>query len=396
MKAPRQGDVVDAFVGRIQERFDGSVSDLTARRSRSQFLASASRRQVSKIIWAPALALAVAASAVVFLMDFGGAIDVVPQGAALSQNGAFTAVAAGAGLAFSDGSRIDIGPGAAGKLDRVDAHGADIRVTQGRLELSVAKRKQARWAVLAGPYRVRVTGTRFSVDWDPPKQRFSIHMLHGHVLIDGPGLVPPKALGAGDSWQVEMPVEAPKAEALPTRPQVASVEPPLPQTVRAQRIPAAPERSTFWKGLVAKGRYADVLAEVKGAELTRVLARGSLAELAAVADAGRYGRDRAVATKALEAQRARFGKSEQAVLAAYLLGRLAEDAGQPSQAVQWYDRYIKSPGPLPLSEESLGRKMLALERGGKNDEAARVAAQYKKQYPHGSFFDAASRVQSGR
>jgi len=115
--------------------------------------------------------------------------------------------------------------------------------------------------------------------------------------------------------------------------------------------------------MVAKGQYKDVLSDAKRHDVKRVLARGSLGELAALADAARYGGDGQLARMALQSQRARFAKSERAVLAAYLLGRLAEDTGESAHAVLWYDRYMKSPGPRPLAEESLGAKDALAEAG---------------------------------
>lgn len=389
--------VVDAVASHLRDRFDGHIEVEGGIASRSLFIERATHRKRVGVSHVMTVCLGLAAFALVVGVSWPRSISVTASQMRLQKNGDFAAGLVAANLAFSDGSRLDLAPNSAGQLARLDDHGADVRVIKGHLELRVAKRRGARWAVLAGPYKVRVTGTQFNVDWDESAQRFAIRMTEGNVLIEGPGLFVPKPLSAGESLilgpqAIPQPIP-PAAKTVDVNAVEPSTAPRVPEVTHA-RVPARSE--TNWAQMVAKGQYKDVLADARRHDVKRVLARCSLGELAALADAARYSGDGDLARMALQSQRTRFAKSERAVLAAYLLGRLAEDAGESAQAVVWYERYMKSPGPRPLAEESLGRKMLSLQRAGRPEQALAAANEYKQRYPHGSFADAASRVQSGK
>jgi hypothetical protein len=392
--------VVGAVASHMKDRFDGHIDAATGMASRSRFIERAGQRKGFGATRAVMIGLSLAAFAIVVGVGWPRSIKVTASQMSLQKNGEFTAGLVAGNLAFSDGSQLDLTPGSAGQLGRLDDHGADVRVLRGHVELSVAKRKGARWSVLAGPYKVRVTGTQFNVDWDAAAQRFAIHMIEGHVFVEGPGILAPKPLSAGESLFLGPKDEQPFALPQPVLPAIATTAAEIaapsvaPRATEATRAKTPAGLESHWAQLVAKGQYKDVLADAQRHDVKRFLARGSLGELAALADAARYGGDGHLARLALQSQRTRFAKSERAVLAAYLLGRLAEDAGESAQAVVWYDRYLQSPGPRPLAEESLGRKMLSLKRAGRQAQAVAAANEYKQRYPHGSFADAASGVQS--
>ena len=66
-------------------------------------------------------------------------------------------------LQFSDGSSLTFRAGSSGRMHRLGAGGAEVVLDSGRLEAHVIHSDQTLWLVHAGPYRVRVTGTRFAV-----------------------------------------------------------------------------------------------------------------------------------------------------------------------------------------------------------------------------------------
>lgn len=92
-------------------------------------------------------------------------------------------------LLFSDGSTVTFRAGAVGRMQRLTAAGAELEIARGRLEAHVVHAASTVWLVHAGPYRVRVTGTRFVVDWVSP--RLNVAVYQGSVVVDG------GALGAG-------------------------------------------------------------------------------------------------------------------------------------------------------------------------------------------------------
>ena len=92
-------------------------------------------------------------------------------------------------LLFSDGSTVTFRAGAAGRMQRLTAAGAELEIDRGRLEAHVVHAASTLWLVHAGPYQVRVTGTRFVVDWVSP--RLNVAVYEGSVIVEG------GALGAG-------------------------------------------------------------------------------------------------------------------------------------------------------------------------------------------------------
>ncbi|MDX2020255.1 MAG: FecR domain-containing protein [Deltaproteobacteria bacterium] len=379
---PAQEAVVAAVAAHMQARF----TEHTARDGRAQFLARVAARP--RRVWIP-LALAVGAMALVLLFVMPRPLTVMSTHVSLDEHLHFRVEQTAGQLQFSDGSQATLEPGAVGSLLRLDSHGADLRLSTGQIDIKVKKRRGARWAVLAGPYQVRVTGTHFQVRWLDAAGRFAIRMWEGEVVVQGPGLAGGRALSAGQSLELPLqPVVVPNEKPFVPAPVVGTLMPEPPHT-RPRSSPGG-----NWKDLVAQGKYQMVLAEATRHGLPRVLKHASLDQLAALADAGRYGGNAHIAKQALLAQRKHFPRSERAVMAAYLLGRLAEDAGQPKAAVGWYDLYLYAGKHQALAEESLGRKMLALERAGLAEATLKVARAYKRQYPNGSFFHAAQRIEA--
>jgi TolA-binding protein len=93
-------------------------------------------------------------------------------------------------LRFSDGSTVTFRAGSAGRLASLSGSGAEVILERGALEAHVVHAASTAWIVRAGPYRVRVTGTRFSVAWRAA-DRLDLILYEGSVIVDG------AALGAG-------------------------------------------------------------------------------------------------------------------------------------------------------------------------------------------------------
>lgn len=89
-------------------------------------------------------------------------------------------------LTFSDGSEVALTPHSGARVQALRANGAHVRIEQGEAEVDVVHREDTSWAFDAGPYVVRVVGTRFRVAWDPRSQELAVRMYEGHVVIEGP------------------------------------------------------------------------------------------------------------------------------------------------------------------------------------------------------------------
>lgn len=307
---------------------------------------------------------------------------------------------------FEEGSTFSFAAGSAGRVNDVSAQGASVVLEDGSLEASVVHRSGGRWSALAGPWEVRVTGTRFDLAWDPRQRTLRVDLIDGKVVVVGPGAADGIGLHAGQTLRaregegihvssIERAATAPthpETSARPTPAASAAVAPdaPAPSATPADpgsasakpEAPASPDKPrTSWTELVAKGKHDVVLAEARERGIPSVLGSGSAAELLALADAARYGGDASTASRALQALRDRFAGTKAATDAAFLLGRMADDGGSPAGAIRWYDAHIAEGGAF--AAEALGRKMLAVRRSSGDGAARAVAKQYLDRYPKG-------------
>ena len=146
-----------------------------------------------------------------------------------------------------------------------------------------------------------------------------------------------------------------------------------------------------WSRRMARGDFEAVVAAAERRGMESVLARGSRAELAALADAARYTRRSRLAGRALNAERQRFPESAEGREASFFLGNLAEDGGDRAGAVSWYGRYLREDAAGTYAAQALGRKML-IESRRASPSAAIDAEEYLHRFPAGSYADAARLV----
>jgi hypothetical protein len=140
-----------------------------------------------------------------------------------------------------------------------------------------------------------------------------------------------------------------------------------------------------WSKRVAAGDFAAVLAEAEERGIDTTLGAASLDDVAAFADASRYGRRRDLSRRAEEAIRSRFPASSRARTSAFLLGSMADDGGGTAAAIGWYDLYLTEAPSGPFASEALGRKMLAVRRARGAAGARPLAQDYLRRYPRGAY-----------
>lgn len=182
--------------------------------------------------WLVFLAPVLAATGFLVWLQVHRPLDHTVQGCLVSADGSVSAPAdRECGVLFEDGTRISLARGTQG---RIDAHsyrrGASFALDHGHVDLAVVHRASARWNVLAGPFDVRVTGTRFSVAWAPSSQRFALRVSEGEVHVSGCNQRPDTAVRAGqgldgDSTQTCTDLQPPPLPA---------VEPPIVPVAHAQ------------------------------------------------------------------------------------------------------------------------------------------------------------------
>lgn len=292
-----------------------------------------------------AVAVATFASAIAIFGSFvAGAVRPVPVVVApvraLPQQpslGAHAAAQVDVPLAFADGSSIAVKRGAKADLRTVADHGATIALERGTLAVHVVHHAESRWDVVAGAFDVRVTGTQFDATWDPETKRLTVAMSEGSVRVTGPC--------------VDEPLAAPSTKTF------ACPDEATPSTsVSVDSLPQAP------------------VPEIE-------TARKAMEK----AEAARLSGDATAARRLYTRVRERFPKTPEAAKAAFLLGRLAEGAGSPDEALTWYETVGRESPRDAYAQEALGRS-LALEQGrGNVDRARALASDYLRKHPNGPY-----------
>jgi TolA-binding protein len=351
--------------------------------------------------WAMAGAVAVVLVIVAYrvpLQPSDTPLHCIVEGATVGPAETITATSP-ASVLFSDESRLGIEPPAKIRLLGTDAHGAQVAIADGSIDVFVRPRKNSTWRFDAGPFSILVKGTAFRIGFEAAKGRLDLHVKTGVVDVRGPREDRVLTLRGGESLELfaNPPREAPSAAPA----QVTTTQPvPTPEeTPQASRIATkhaahggpgrlamheVVSRSVPWSDLIAKGDFSAIVQDAERRGLDVTLARGSALDLITLADAARYTRKYETARQALLALRARFAGSDRAKEAAFFLGRLSEVGPASSDAaLTWYDTYLAEAGRGPYASEALGRKLTLLARTDR--ELARKAARtYLQRFPQGN------------
>jgi len=331
-------------------------------------------------------------------------------------------------LRFSDGSSILVAREAAVRIVATDARGATARLERGNADVSVRHADRTRWRFDAGPFRVLVTGTRFSLGWQPTRAAFEVRMREGSVEVEGPGLPGRVVVRGGESlladasaatWRIgpvgletalDRPAEAPQASAEPAsarRPEqerevtpAPGPQPPRPAEANglaraeggtdAGRTTAPAPRARLalrsrtgagaaapgptWRLLAVAGRYRDAVTAAESTGFETWCEQLDADDLLLLADAARLARDVRRAEQAYRAARRRFPGADRP---GFALGLVAfELRGDFAEAASRFDRYLAEHPRGALADEAAGRLLESWHRLGRRTEARRAAAAY--------------------
>jgi hypothetical protein len=306
---------------------------------------------------------------------------------------------AGMNVLFNDGSKVGLSPGTRSQLRAIDRDGTHVAIERGQGSFQVVHRNDRRWLVDVGPFLVTVTGTTFTVSWDPIREELDLKLRQGNVVVSGPVSAGEIPLRAGQRLVANLAkVETVITEETPERGSgVAPAAPASPATNEQQPIDdadrapigptkAAPAADHQWTRKLARGQWERILAEAKRLGIDTVLGEASSADLFALANAARYRHRLDLARSALLAERRRFAGSPRALEATYLLGRVEEsrDTGI-AQAMSWYDDYLSHAPTGPLAGEALGRKMTLTDKLEGPARARSLAEEYLRRFPKGNY-----------
>jgi transmembrane sensor len=316
-------------------------------------------------------------------------------------------------ITFSDGSKLRLAPSARVRVADVGRDGARVLVETGAVHVSVVHKQATRWAVEAGPFEVRVTGTKFEVVWDPAASGLRVRLEEGSVFVRGCGLFGDEGrrLTTGEELAVSCPAPAatgtstalgllPQAPTARTSPAegVAPRPSALPGTVPSAHEPAPSSPSVTPVGMPAASSRApaDVIAFARrGAHREALMAAEaggfastcealSAPELLLLADSSRYAGRFDRANEALDATRRRFSGTDAAAAAAFELGRIAMDIRSDlSAAGDHFEAYLRERPNGSLAREALGRAIEARHRAGDGTRAEHLSVRYLAAYPDG-------------
>jgi len=344
-------------------------------------------------------------------------------------------------LRFSDGSTVTFRAGSSGQLQKLNSAGAELVLARGTLQAHVIHAATTSWILHAGPYRVRVTGTRFGLSWR--SERLDLSLYEGSVVVDGAvlgagvpvragqrltvaaGVVRIEPLGgsatvalaspdaqdgvarqAGAAPPVVEPLPVPAAEvpaAASTGEQVNEDAPGLapvpPHAVRAAaagvrgaqhgrslaaRSAGYAGRDEEWLVLADRGAYPEALQAAKRSGWTSLCRRLDARRLLILADVARYAGAPALAHRAFQGLVKRFPDDRLAADAVFSLGRLAFERGQPGEAARWFRRYVSDWPRGPLAEQAAGRLLESTIRLQDPDATHAAARAYLARAPHGA------------
>ena len=255
-------------------------------------------------------------------------------------------------LHFSDGSEIDVAPSAALRVASVSPFGAEVVLDHGTVHTHVVPRAGNKWSIAAGPYRVHVKGTRFDTTWDPVTGILRVAMQEGRVLVTSDCLSQARELSAGDTAEMtcESKATTPTTSGAPPLPLRASAIPIATSTLPASAMPSvldAPAATTTTAAtattttatsahaptVVAKNKASPAIAPRAHSDSDDdVVMRGLPEATLNLAETARLGGRFVIAERAYRSVRARFGGSEQANRATFLLGRMLADGGRDAEA----------------------------------------------------------------
>ena len=310
---------------------------------------------------------------------------------------------------FDDGSRIVLSSGASLRTEMVGPSIASLELERGRAAVRVMHTRSTHWTVHAGTYSVLVTGTRFHLDWRPGTEALSVVVEEGSVRVTGGLLAEAIDISAGQSLDLEQghPVgvggsvvpnralaATPSQPALGAAP-LAFMPSPLdtqPAAAPGHRptahhlaTPSSPSSSSpsSWRQQAEAGHYRDALAEAERKGFDGICRESPGADLLTLAEAARYAGHAERAEQALKAVRMRFGHTEDAAVAAYLLGRIAaENRRDHSDAARWFRAYLAERPGGRLDREAEGRLLESLAFMDRNT-AREAALAYLQHYPSG-------------
>ena len=216
-------------------------------------------------------------------------------------------------LAFSDGSKVKMAARARGRVVEVSSRGARFALDAGQASVDIVPRPRAQWIFEAGPFRVNVHGTSFTIAWNPVDAVFDVRLASGAISVASPVAGPEIQMHAGQTLRVSLRDQSSTLGTMSGGREISSPAAPAPNSFESPRTaPAEPPRWSHrgWMSALSENRAADIVADADRRGPTSVIERADSEDLWALANAARYAGRHALAGQALNAHRRRFPSSD--------------------------------------------------------------------------------------
>jgi len=312
-------------------------------------------------------------------------------------------------ILFNEGTEVTLLAKSRATVVEVAKNSAVLRLNEGELKASVVHHSGTQYSVLAGRYKVAVTGTKFSVSWNEENAQFRMSLTEGSVNVTTPTgafrsiVAGTDCFGSDDGFTCSPHSSAlarHQAEQLDKSSRQGdargdSVRKDLQENESAGDIHAdglklnSPSRTIkakapeTWQQLEREGMFAEAHLVARRLGLARLYNQLPPEELMRLARVARLAQDPAAARQSLLACRRRFPHSSSAARSAFLLGRNAHG----SVAVQWFSTYLKEAPQGALAREASGRLVETHQRAGNTKQARRAARTYLTRFPSGPHAD---------
>jgi TolA-binding protein len=240
------------------------------------------------------------------------------------------------------------------------------------------------------------------VTWYGATQRLGLVVHEGRVHVSGPA---DQSHDVAAGQRIEISPHQLIAAADPTAPAVGDTREVADTSVRpgSPSDRAGPERTkprknateksvvlTDWSALARASKHKEALAAAEAVGFTTLCDSLDAASLLQLADTARFAGRAARSITALEALRRRHPRSDEAVVAAYTLGRIAAAADRHADAAEHFATYLRERPRGSLAREALGRKLEAEAAAGQGARADATAKSYLDRYPAGPHADLAA------
>lgn len=303
--------------------------------------------------------------------------------------------AGGGRLRFSDGTELAAEGGTRWRVVQVTSHGGTIQLERGALSARVEPRADARWQLDVGPYRINVTGTRFSTSWDAVEEVFELTMDEGSVMLAGPVVGAEREVRAPEQIHVDVRerkltasrprADTPTAEPTSTSTGASTIAAPTASTIAAAppTTSTSPPTLPTWMILAQRGMHAEAVAAMRWRDQASLLASESPAGLLLLSHSARLGGDHALASRALDALKTRFPDTVQGRTARFLSGKIYFDQERYARAAAELSAYLKSAPTGAFVDDAQVLQILALHASGSGDQARSLARAYLDKNPNG-------------